>query len=245
MNLSSRPFDDTSLDGILQSIAWGLRSAYHTSLQTTPGHLTFGRDMVIHATYLANWHAIRQRNQSSVLRNNARENRRRQRHTYRVGDLVFVSNQDIKRKLAVKEGPFPITKVHTNGTITIQRSTAVSERINIRRVHPVFWATIGEASDTWRNVRLMPSSELCRHPTSDLCRHLTCAVIQLPTYAVFWLLCLSHSRIDCLVLFDVYVFYVDVCLHSLILFVRYWHTCLTYVLYFSKYLYPRESSCFE
>ena len=137
MNLSSRQFDDTSIDGILQSIAWGLRSAYHTSLQTTPGHLTFGRDMVIHATYLANWHAIRQRNQSSVLRNNARENRKRQRHTYRVGD-VFVSNQDIKRKLAVKEGPFPITKVHTNGTITIHRSTAVFERINIRRVHPVF-----------------------------------------------------------------------------------------------------------
>ena len=33
-------------------------------------------------------------------------------------------------------GPFPITQVHTNGTITIARNQYVHERINIRRVLP-------------------------------------------------------------------------------------------------------------
>jgi len=45
MNLSSRLIDDTSIHGILQSIAWALRITYHTSLRTSPGQLAFGQDM--------------------------------------------------------------------------------------------------------------------------------------------------------------------------------------------------------
>ena len=33
-------------------------------------------------------------------------------------------------------GPYPIEKVHTNGTITIQLNVDTSEQINIRRVKP-------------------------------------------------------------------------------------------------------------
>ena len=34
------------------------------------------------------------------------------------------------------EGPYSIVRVHTNGTITIQRAPGIEERLNIRRVRP-------------------------------------------------------------------------------------------------------------
>ena len=137
MNLSERKYDETSAHGILQAIAWGLRTTYHTSLRTSPGQLTFGQDMVVPATYLANWRHINDRRKKSVLYDNARENRTRIAHDYNVGDYVYVISKDIKRKLApAKQGPFMIIRVHTNATVTIQRSASVSERINIRRIYP-------------------------------------------------------------------------------------------------------------
>jgi hypothetical protein len=35
-------------------------------------------------------------------------------------------------------GPYPIDRVHTNGTMTIRLSPNQTERINIRRIHPKF-----------------------------------------------------------------------------------------------------------
>ncbi len=48
-----------------------------------------------------------------------------------------MTNRDIKRKLHPNEGPFVIHKVNTNGTVEIRRSANVTERINIRGLHPI------------------------------------------------------------------------------------------------------------
>jgi len=137
MDLSNRAFDDSTIHGVLQSIAWALRTTYHTSLRTSPGQLAFGRDMVVPATYLANWRHVRDRRHKNILYNNARENRKRIDHDYKVGDYVYVLVKDIQRKLApAKQGPFRIIIIHTNATVTIQRSRRVNERINIRRLFP-------------------------------------------------------------------------------------------------------------
>ena len=138
MELGNRPFDDTTIHGVLQAIAWGLRSTFHTALQSSPGQLTFGRDMIIPATYLANWRDINARRERNVLYNNARENRSRLDHDYKPGELVYVMSKDITRKLnPSKDGPFRIVQIHTNGTVTIQRSKHVKERLNIQRLYPV------------------------------------------------------------------------------------------------------------
>ena len=142
MNLSERKFDDTSAHGILQSIAWGLCTTYHTSLCTSPGQLTFGQDMVIPATYLANWHQINARCKQNILYDNSCENKSRIPHDYIIGDYIYIMSKDIQRKLApVKQGPFMIIKVHTNATVTIQRSASLTERINIRCVYPAHMPT--------------------------------------------------------------------------------------------------------
>ena len=137
MDLESQPYDDTTEHSVLQAVAWGLRSTYHTALQASPGQLAFGRDMLINAIYLANWAVIKQRKRESTLYNNAKENKLRVQHDYQPGNKVYILNKDIKRKLKPdKEGPFEVVSIHTNGTLTIRRSPAVTERINIRRVHP-------------------------------------------------------------------------------------------------------------
>ena len=93
--------------------------------------------MIVPATYLANWRHIHSTRRKNILYDNARENRSRIEHDYKEGDMVYVTDKDIKRKLAPsKKGPFPIVQVHTNATVSIQRSNRVVERISIRRLYP-------------------------------------------------------------------------------------------------------------
>ena len=59
-------------------------------------------------------------------------------HDYKINEKVHLFDNDIKRKLAVKTGPFKIVKVNNNGTVTIQKTPLVTETVNLRRLHPVF-----------------------------------------------------------------------------------------------------------
>ena len=136
MELHKRPFDETSSHGILQAVAWGIRSTFHTALRASPGQVTFGRDMIINATYVANWKNIMDRRKASMLKDNLRENAKRISHDYKINDRVYVTSFDVKQKLHSKEGPYTINQVFTNGTVLIQRSPLVEERINIRRLFP-------------------------------------------------------------------------------------------------------------
>mmetsp|Transcript_13570 Transcript_13570/g.16453 ORF Transcript_13570/g.16453 Transcript_13570/m.16453 type:complete len:698 (+) Transcript_13570:1112-3205(+) len=136
MRLDQQPFDETTIPAVLQAVAWGIRSTYHTALQASPAQIVFGRDMIINATYLANWHKSTAHQRSRALQNNLNENAKRIQHDYQPNDMVYLTDKDVKRKLDVKQGPFRIVSIHTNGTVTIQRSPTVTERINIRRLHP-------------------------------------------------------------------------------------------------------------
>jgi hypothetical protein len=92
--------------------------------------------MIVASTYLANWRYIYDRRRRRQLADNDRENKRRIPPVYKTDDLVFLLDNDVKRKLQTKDGPFKVVTVHSNGTVTIQRSARVKERVNIRRLHP-------------------------------------------------------------------------------------------------------------
>ena len=66
-----------------------------------------------------------------------RANRSRSFKDYVVGDNVYVSNHfsSSDKLKPVWKGPFLVLRVHTNGTLTIQRNQ-VHERISIRRLKP-------------------------------------------------------------------------------------------------------------
>ena len=63
-------------------------------------------------------------------------NAKRFSYDYRIGQevLKLVYKPDKLEARAI--GPYTVTQVHTNGTLSIQISPGVIERINIRRVKP-------------------------------------------------------------------------------------------------------------
>ena len=127
------PFDE-----FLSAAAYAVRCTYHTTLQATPGQLVFGRDMHLPTRFIADWALIATRKQREINRNNERENRKRIDWDYVVGQQVLLDKPGIVPKLtSPRTGPYTITQVHANGTVTIQRGPT-TERVNIRRITPYF-----------------------------------------------------------------------------------------------------------
>ena len=59
-----------------------------------------------------------------MQRDNARENAKRIPHDYKVGDLVLIrrdlGGEQIGKLDRPTHGPYPIVRVHVNGTVTLQ-----------------------------------------------------------------------------------------------------------------------------
>jgi transposase InsO family protein len=132
---------DDTFDGILASVAFAMRAAYHTALKATPAQMVFGRDMFFPTRYLADWTSQGDRQKTRMITDNQRENRNRIRHDYKVGDKVLI-RRDIGGEILAKMGrytygPFTVTQVFVNGTVEILRN-GFHERINIRRLLPYF-----------------------------------------------------------------------------------------------------------
>lgn len=120
----------------LSAAAYAIRSTYHTTLEATPAQLVFGRDMLLPVKIEADWARINNKRQQEINRNNARENRSRIPHEYKVGDKVLLRKPGLLRKMtAPRQGPYNVEQVYTNGTIRVRRG-AISDRINVRRVTP-------------------------------------------------------------------------------------------------------------
>ena len=127
--------DEDPFAGIVSAVCWAVRSTYHTTLKATPGQLVFGRDMIFNIQYEADWQLIRERKLARMRDNNARENSRRIEHDYAVGDLVSLVKADFSKAEPDREGPYKITRVHTNGTVTVQKDR-VEKRLNIHQCSP-------------------------------------------------------------------------------------------------------------
>jgi hypothetical protein len=85
--------EDDPWKGILSATDFAVRSTFHTSLQSTPGQLVFGRDMIFNIQHIANWEFIKQRKQKIIHLNNKKnkkENAKRVQHVYQVRDKVLL-----------------------------------------------------------------------------------------------------------------------------------------------------------
>ena len=121
--------------GILSAAAFAVRSTFHTTLQTTPGQLVFGRDMMLNIFHTANWEYIKQRKQKIINLNNARENSKRIPHVYQIGDQVLLKRGTENKYESPYQGPFNILKINDNGTVRL-RVKSVEDTYNIRRLVP-------------------------------------------------------------------------------------------------------------
>ena len=121
--------------GILSATAFAVRSTFHTTLQSTPGQLVFGRDMIFNIQHIANWEYIKQRKQKIINLNNIRENSKHKEHVYQVVDKVLLSRGTENKYEAPYQGPFDILQVYDNGTVRLMVKS-VADTFNIRRLMP-------------------------------------------------------------------------------------------------------------
>ena len=80
--------------------------------------------------------AIRDKQQLTVDANLRRINAKRTSYDYQPGQKVLKKRHDWTKLGERWDGPFPISRVHVNGNVTIALRAGVEERVNIRRVKP-------------------------------------------------------------------------------------------------------------
>ena len=102
------------------------------------GALAFHRDMFMDIPLIADILTLQKHRQGLVDKRLLKANASRVSHDFRVGEQVLKKKfLNLSDKLAPAfEGPYEITRVHTNGTVTLRIRPNVVERINIRRVKP-------------------------------------------------------------------------------------------------------------
>jgi hypothetical protein len=127
----------SDIDVFLSDAAWAVHSTYQTVLKASPGAAIFGRNMFFDIPFIADWQKIGEHRQKLTDLNNARETEGRIDYDYKVGQKVLLRKEGILHNAESlwHKRPRLITKVHTNGTITVQCGNIV-DRNNIRRVKP-------------------------------------------------------------------------------------------------------------
>jgi len=133
--------DDYGWQGILSAIRQAVRSTVHTTTRATPTQLVFGRDALLNIGFEANWQYIKDRKQHRILQNNAKENESRLIHAYQIGDRVMVRQKPNRKFGSDKQiGPYTVTRVNSNGTLTLTKVTAnggaITQDWNVRNVDP-------------------------------------------------------------------------------------------------------------
>ena len=109
---------------ILASVAWAINSSYHKTKEATPGQLVYGRDMIFHDTFKANWQAIHMRKARDTLLNTVAGNRTRSNHKYKVGDYAYINKGTLSRKLtAPHEVPYRINETNQATKTMVQVSS--------------------------------------------------------------------------------------------------------------------------
>ena len=117
---------------------FSLHATVHKTMGLSPGAIVFHRDMLLDIPFVADLMLLRDKRQALIDYSLRRENNRRRSHDYAIGDLVLELIPKEKQATLglVTKGPFCVVQVHTNGTLTIERSPNVIERVNIRNFRP-------------------------------------------------------------------------------------------------------------
>ena len=69
-----------------------MRAGIHSTLGSSPGSLTFNRDMFLNIPLIADWHAITQRREHLINKNLIRENQKRRCYDYVPQQRVLKKN---------------------------------------------------------------------------------------------------------------------------------------------------------
>ena len=128
------------VDDAIATASHACRSTVHSTLGVSPGALVCHRDMLLDIPCVADLIALRNRRQVKIDENLRKENNRRRNFDCRVGDYVCkltkIKNPLFSKIRVQARGPFRIVQVHCDGTLAIQRTVQVQDRVNIRHLRP-------------------------------------------------------------------------------------------------------------
>ena len=130
------------IDRVLASAQYAVRACVHNTYGVSPGAIVFQRDMFLPIPITVNLQMLRDERQALIDHNNLRENKRRRHHDYNVGDqMMILAYKPNMSALQVRaKGPYTISQVHNNGTVSYMLNEQVIDRINIRRIKPYYKA---------------------------------------------------------------------------------------------------------
>ena len=92
--------------------------------------------MFLDVPLIADWQVISERRTQVVNETLRRANLKRRSYDYVQGQRVLKKVHKLTKLGERTEGPYTVSQVHVNGTVSIQLRPSVTERINIRRVIP-------------------------------------------------------------------------------------------------------------
>ena len=124
------------IDDALATAAHSMRTNVCTTLKSSPGALVYARDMFLNVPLMADWQMIASKRQQLVNESLRKANAKRRSYDYAVGNKVLKKIWKPTKLGKRTEGPFDVARVHTNGNVTLQLNSAVTERVNIRRIIP-------------------------------------------------------------------------------------------------------------
>jgi hypothetical protein len=124
------------VDTAIATAVYAARCSYHSALQSTPGGLAFGRDMILNIPLQSDFQVIQEKRQQLVDEHLLIANRKRFSYDYQVGQEVLKLNYQPDKLEPRAEGPYVIHRVHANGTVTIRINATTVERISLRRIKP-------------------------------------------------------------------------------------------------------------
>ena len=124
------------LDTALANAMYATRSSYNSAILTTPGAMAFHRDMVMNIPFLADLNLIQQHRQHLIDERLLVNNRKRYSYDYQPGQQVLKLAYKPDKLAPRATGPYLIHSVHANGTLTLQMTPYVRERVSLRNVKP-------------------------------------------------------------------------------------------------------------
>ena len=123
-------------DTAIANAVFATRANFSDALKTTPGGLAFGRDMVLNIPLITDLQLLQERRQQLIDQRLLVANRKRFSYDYNVNDEVLKIVYDPSKLDSRATGPYPIERVHANGTVTIHLSPTTTKRISLQRIKP-------------------------------------------------------------------------------------------------------------
>ena len=124
------------VDAAIATCLHSVRATVHTTTGVSPGALVFGRDMMHDIPVHPDHQQIQYRRQQMIDQNAARANSKRIDWKYQVGDEVLQIQHKPDKLDERATGPFIVTEVFQNGTITINKGNGIHLTLNSRWIRP-------------------------------------------------------------------------------------------------------------